>query len=264
MGERSSYTNGTFSWVENATTDQDGAKSFYATLFGWDYDDRPVGEGIVYTMAQIAGKDVAAISPQMQDERDQGIPPHWNSYITVEAVDAVSAKVAELGGHVLAPPFDVMEVGRMSAFMDPTGAVAFLWQAKTQIGADLVNVPGALCWNELATRDPDAAERFYSQLFGWEFERAGTPEGPPYWMIKNDGRSNGGMRLIGDELPPGVPAHWLVYFAVADVEASADKAVQAGGQLMLPKTTAGDFGSFAVVTDVAGAAFALFEGHLDD
>jgi predicted enzyme related to lactoylglutathione lyase len=240
MGERTSYTDGTFSWVENATTDQEGAKSFYATLFGWEYDDRPVGEGIVYTMAQIGGKDVAAIAPQMQDEREQGIPPHWNSYITVAGV------------------------GRMSAFMDPTGAVVFLWQAKTQIGAGLVNVAGALCWNELATRDPEAAERFYSQLFGWEFERAGTPEGPPYWMINNDGRSNGGMRLIGDELPPGVPAHWLVYFAVDDVETSADKVVEAGGRLMVPKMAAGDWGSFAVATDQAGATFALFEGRLDD
>jgi len=264
MGERRSYPNGTFSWVENATTDQAGAKSFYGTLFGWEFDDRPVGDGIVYSMAQLDGKNVAAISPQMQDEREQGVPPHWNNYITVERIDAVSEKVTELGGRLLAPPFDVMDVGRMSVFMDPTGAVAFLWEAKSNIGAELVNVPGAFCWNELATRDPAAAEQFYSQLFGWEFEHAGTDEGPPYWMIENDERRNGGMRQIGDELPPGVPAHWLVYFAVDDVDASSEKATAAGAQVMAPKISAGDFGSFAVFTDPAGAAFALFEGRLDD
>jgi predicted enzyme related to lactoylglutathione lyase len=264
MGERTAYTNGVFSWVENATTDQDGAKGFSATLFGWEYDDRPVGDGIVYSMAQLNGKNVAAISPQMQDERDQGVPPHWNNYITVENVDAVTQKVGELGGQVLAGPFDVMEAGRMSAFMDPTGAVAFLWQAQDNLGADLVNVPGAFCWNELATRDTQASERFYSQLFGWKFERAGQTERPPYWTIESGERQNGGMRQIGDELPPGTPSHWLVYFAVEDVNATADLASGAGGRVMLPKTDVWESSAFAVLADPAGAPFAIFEGWLDD
>src|SRR3954449_11188216 len=101
MGERTSYTHGTFSWVENATSDQDGAKAFYATLFGWDYDDSPVGDGIYYSMAKLNGTYVSAIAPQQQDERAMGVPPHWNSYITVDDVDAVSARVEPLGG---APP----------------------------------------------------------------------------------------------------------------------------------------------------------------
>lgn len=264
MGERTSYTNGMFSWVENATTDQDGAKSFYATLFGWEYDDRTVGEGMVYSMAQIDGKAVAAISPQMYDERERGIPPHWNNYITVENVDAVTAKVAELGGQVLAEPFDVMDAGRMSAFMDPTGAVAYLWQARDNIGADLVNVAGAFCWNELATRDVETAERFYSQLFGWKFDRAGQTEEPAYWMIVNGDRLNGGMRGIGDELPPEAPSHWLVYFGVDDAEATSELAAGAGGQVLLPKFSMGDSGAFAVLSDPAGASFAVFEGRLDD
>ena len=263
MAERTAYTNGTFSWVENATTDQDGAKSFYAHLFGWQYDDRPVGDGIVYSMAQLAGKNVAAISPQMQEERDQGVPPHWNNYIAVENVDAVTQKVGEVGGQVLAGPFDVMEAGRMSAFMDPTGAVAFLWQARSNIGADLVNVPGAFCWNELATRDVDAAERFYSQLLGWKFDRAGQTEGPPYWMIVNGERLNGGMRHMGDELPAGTPSHWLVYFAVEDVNGASDLASGAGGPVLLPKVEMGDSSAFAVLSDPVGAPFAVFEGRLD-
>jgi uncharacterized protein len=264
MGERTSYTNGTFSWVENATNDQDGAKSFYAALFGWEYDDRPVGDGIIYSMAQLGGKNVAAITPQMQDEREQGVPPHWNNYITVEDVDAVTAKVAELGGQVLAGPFDVMDAGRMSAFMDPTGAVAFLWQARANIGAHLVNVPGAFCWNELATRDVLTAERFYSQLFGWKFDRGAQTEEPAYWMIVNGDRLNGGMRQIGDEMPPGTPSHWLVYFAVEDVERTSELAAGGGAEVLLPKFSMADSGAFAVLSDPAGASFAVFEGRLDD
>jgi hypothetical protein len=259
MGERTSYTHGTFSWVENATTDQDGTKSFYATLFGWDYDDSPVGDGIYYSMAKLNGKYVAAIAPQQQDERAMGVPPHWNSYITVDDVDAVSARVEELGGTLHAPPFDVMEVGRMSALSDATGAVVYLWQAKQHIGAGLVNAPGAFCWNELATRDPDVAQQFWGGLLGWNFERIDA--GPmDYWSISNAGRPNGGMHRMGDETPADVPSYWLVYFAVDSIDAATPNA----GTPVVPKTQAGGENAFAVFSDPAGAVFGLFEGRLDD
>ena len=263
MGERTSYPNGTFSWVENATTDQDGAKRFYTSLFGWEYDDSPVGDGIVYSMAKLRGSYVAAIAPQQAEEREMGIPPHWNSYVTVDDVDAVSARVEELGGTLHAPPFDVMEVGRMAVLSDPTGAVLFLWQARQHIGAGLVNAPGAFSWNELGTRDPYAAQTFYSSLLGWEFERmdAGPIE---YWTVGISGRQNGGMRRMGDETPPDVPPHWLVYFAVEDIEAATSVVADGGGQTIVPKTDAGPGNAFAVLSDPSGATFGLFQGHLDE
>jgi hypothetical protein len=259
MGERTSYTHGTFSWVENATTDQDGAKRFYSDLFGWDYDDSPVGDGIYYSMAKLGDHYVAAIAPQQPDEQAMGVPPHWNSYITVDDVDSVSARVEEAGGTLHTPPFDVMDVGRMSALSDPTGAVAYLWQAKRHIGAGLVNAPGAFCWNELGTRDPDVAQQFWSGLLGWQFERIDA--GPiDYWTISNAGLQNGGMRRMGDETPAEVPPHWLVYFAVESIDEAAPKAAAT----IVPKTQAGGENSFAIVADPAGATFGLFEGHLDD
>jgi hypothetical protein len=259
MGERTSYTHGTFSWVENATTDQAGAKRFYSDLFGWEYDDSPVGDGIYYSMAKLGDHYVAAIAPQQPDEQAMGVPPHWNSYITVDDVDSVSARVEEVGGTLYAPAFDVMDVGRMSALADPTGAVVYLWQAKRHIGAGLVNVPGAFCWNELGTRDPDVAQQFWSGLLGWEFER--IEAGPvDYWTIRNAGRPNGGMHRMGDETPADVPSHWLVYFAVESIDEAAPKAAGT----IVPKTQAGGENSFAVVSDPAGATFGLFEGRLDD
>jgi predicted enzyme related to lactoylglutathione lyase len=263
MGERTSYTHGTFSWVENATTDQNGAKSFYSTLFGWDYDDNPVGDGVYYSMAKLGTAYVAAIAPQQQSERAMGVPPHWNSYITVDDVDAVSARVEELGGTLHAPPFDVMDAGRMSALSDPTGAVAYLWQPKQHIGAGVVNVPGALSWNELGTRDPDLAQQFWSALLGWDFERIDAAP-IDIWTIRNAGRSNGNLRRMGDETPPDVPSHWLVYFAVDSIDATVATATGAGGATILPKTAAGGANSFALLSDPAGAVFGLVEAELDD
>jgi uncharacterized protein len=258
MGERTSYAHGTFSWVENATTDQDGAKRFYGALFGWDYEDSPVGDGIYYSMARVGDHYVAAIAPQQPDEQAMGVPPHWNSYITVDDVDVVSARVEKLGGTLHAPPFDVMEVGRMSALSDPTGAVAYLWQPKQHIGAGLVNVPGAFCWNELGTRDPDVSRRFWSALLGWRFEKI---EAAPIdiWTIRVAERPNGSIRRMGDETPRDVPPHWLVYFAVESIDAAAEKAAAT----IVPKTKAGGDNTFAVFSDPAGATFGVFEGQLD-
>jgi predicted enzyme related to lactoylglutathione lyase len=259
MGERTKYLPGTFSWVDLNTSDQEGAKAFYSALFGWEADDRPVSDGVVYSMQQIGGKSVAAISPQMQDQREQGVPPLWNSYITVESADEVAARAGELGADVHAPPFDVMDVGRMAVIQDPQGAFFMIWEPKTTIGAELVNVPGAFCWNELYTADLDAARSFYGELFGWEWnEFEQSPE--PYFVIMNQGHGNGGVRALAQ---PGVPPHWLVYFAVDDIEEALAKLGELGGESV---TGAIDIGiaTVAVVKDPQGAPFALYAGQLED
>ena len=103
MGERTKYTPGTFSWTDLNTTDPEGAKAFYSGLFGWETEDLPVGDGQTYTMAKIGGKNVAAISGQQQ-QRDAGVPPAWNNYITVQSADETAKRATELGATVHGPP----------------------------------------------------------------------------------------------------------------------------------------------------------------
>src|SRR5271166_4857753 len=105
MGERDGYAPGTFCWVELTTSDQAGAKEFYAGLFGWEADDRAVGESSYYSMQQLDGRYVAAIAAQPQQQRDAGVPPLWNSYVWVTSADETAARAAELGGTVHAAPF---------------------------------------------------------------------------------------------------------------------------------------------------------------
>ena len=88
-------------------------------------------------------------------------------YVTVADVDEAAKRAEALGAKVLAPPFEVMDAGRMAVLQDPTGAVFQVWQATKHIGAKILNEPGALCWSELTTRDTKAAESFYTKLFGW-------------------------------------------------------------------------------------------------
>jgi hypothetical protein len=259
MGERTSYTPGTFSWVDLNTPDQDGAKTFYQGLFGWTPDDRSVGDGVVYTMEQLRGKSVAAISPQMEDQRKMGLPPIWNSYVTVESADDSAARAGELGATVHAPPFDVMDVGRMAVIQDPQGAFFMIWQPKTTIGAELVNTPGAFCWNELYTSDLDAAKEFYSGLFGWEWQPfENSPD--PYFVIMNNGKGNGGIRGLAE---PDMPPNWLVYFVVDDIDQGLSKLGELGGQKMMGPVDIG-VAKIAIVQDPQGGTFALYAGELQD
>jgi uncharacterized protein len=255
MGERTSYPPGTFSWAELATSDADGAKSFYTTLFGWTYDDRPAGQGVIYSMAHRDGKSVAALFGS--DE-----PPHWNCYVTVASADDAAGKAGELGANVLAEPFDVMEVGRMSVIADPTGAALCLWEPRTNIGASIVNTPGAMMWNELVTPDPDGAVGFYGQLFGWTVEE--IPDAGGYRVIRNGARSNGAITPLDPErMGADTPASWMPYFGHEDVDRVVDDIGGLGGRvhngpIRMPQ------GAIAVLGDPQGAVFAVWTGDYDD
>ena len=257
MGERTSHPPSTISWTDLATSDPKSAKEFYAGMCGWEYEDLPAGDGAVYSMAKVRGRTVAAISEQQDDEKQQGIPPHWNVYVTVEDVEASAVKAGEAGGSVLAGPFDVFDAGRMAVVADPAGAVLCLWQAGASIGAELVNGPGLMSWADCATTDPAAAQAFYSSLFGWRFEQ--MSEEPPYWVIFNGERSQGGLT----QPPGGVPSNWFPYFGAIGVEETMQIAEGFGGNPFLGPIDVPS-GRFALIQDPQGAAFAIFEGEYDD
>ncbi len=259
MAERQAYAPGTFCWTELTTSDPDGAKRFYGGLFGWEADDRPVGEGAVYSMMTLDGSAVGAITGQPEQQREVGVPPMWNSYVSVASADATAARAGELGATVHAPPFDVMDVGRMAVIQDPQGAFFEIWEPRAHIGAAVVNAPGALVWNELSTPDQDASAAFYGDLFGW-----GTEEFPGmterYLTIKNGDRANGG--ILHGLMPPDAPPHWLVYFGVEDLDAALTEVGRLGGRTMNGPIEI-PVARLAFVMDPQGAAFALYDGDLD-
>jgi predicted enzyme related to lactoylglutathione lyase len=206
-------------------------------------------------MANVQGKRVAGLG----ERQDESIPPHWNCYVTVADVDAVAARAGELGANVVAPPFDVFDAGRMAAFADPQGAVLSIWQPKESIGAQLVNVPGALTWNDLMSPDIPASTEFYTALFGWEVSEIPGAEGQ-YWSITNDGRINGGIMPA----PEGFHPVWNLYFAVEDVDAALAKAGELGGGTVAPRMDVPNGTSFAVLRDPTGAVFSVSAGPMDD
>ncbi len=261
MGTRTKYTPGTFSWTDLSTPDQDAAKSFYSSLFGWEADDQPMGDGAVYSMMTLGGQNVGAISPQPEQQREAGVPPAWNSYVTVASADDALTRARELGAKVHADAFDVFEAGRMGVIQDPQGAFFLVWEPRQHIGASLVNAPGALCWNELHVPDLEAADRFYGQLFGWTTEPfEASPV--PYRIVKNsEGHTNGAMTSM---MAPGAPPHWLVYFGSDAADTAAARVRELGGSTIGEPMDIGPDARVAVVQDPQGAVFALYSGRFED
>lgn len=256
------YPDGIFSWVDLTTTDIAGAHVFYSGLFGWEPDPTPLpDDGGSYTNFRIDGYSVAGGGQMPPDMAASGMPSFWTSYVNHHDVDAVAARVAEAGGTVLFPPMDIMDQGRMGMFVDPQGATFGVWQPAAHIGAQVVNQPNSLVWNELQARDPKAAIAFYNSVFGWAVR-----EDPHYTMWQDDNeRVHCGLMRI-DESWGDVPPNWLAYFLVEDVDAAAARAIELGGVAHHGPTDFGDMGRLAVLGDPQGAVFAVinFNGPVDE
>jgi predicted enzyme related to lactoylglutathione lyase len=263
MSERTSYAPGTPNWVDLASADIEASAAFYGDLLGWEVPEREnSAEMGGYRRAESDGADVAGMMPLMAE----GQPPAWTTYVAVADADAIAALVTENGGTVMAAPMDVMDLGRMAIFADPTGAVFGIWQAGTFIGAAKVNEPGALGWNELNTRDPGAAKAFYAAVFGWSFRdhdmkrNEGEP-GPDVYtevVLSEDAEESiAGMLDMTGTMPDQIPANWLTYFVVEDTDAAVAKIEAAGGRVGFGPVDI-PAGRFAVAMEPGnGASFAV-------
>jgi uncharacterized protein len=273
MLERDGYLPGVPCWVDTSQPDPEAAVAFYSGLFGWEFEDAmPPGSAGRYFIARLRGGDVAAVGSQPES----GPPtPAWNTYVWVENADEAAAKVLASGGRVLMEPFDVMDAGRMAVFADPEGAAFCVWQAKAHRGAQIVNEPGSLNFNSLNTRDAERAKSFYGSLFGWQ--SLGLGSNAEMWRLPGYGefleRSDPGLRErmaasgapegfedvvsalnpIGEN-QPDTPAHWSVTFAVDDADATAARAAELGGKVLVQPFDA-PWVRTTVISDPQGATF---------
>jgi predicted enzyme related to lactoylglutathione lyase len=256
MAKFEKYQQGTPSYVELTAPDPAAGAAFYADLFGWDIVELPLPEeagGGFYRQGQIDGDTVSGIGGQMPGM--EGHPAFWGVYLTVDDIEAATAKVEPAGGKVEAGPFDVMDAGRMTAIQDPTGARVNLWQAGASIGTERANEPGTPIWNELVSADLPAALAFYAEVVGLGSESSELMDG--YTTITNVAGD-----VVGGAMPPqmeGVPPHWNVYFNVTDADATGAKAVELGAKAVAPNFDVPGVGRLGVYADPQGAMFNLMQ-----
>lgn len=256
MPEVKRYKQGQFSWAELSTSDEKAALKFYGAMFGWKDDPQPMGPGAVYHMQQIKDRNACAIMKQRNEEARQGVPPHWNTYVTVDDVDSTVRLVPAAGGRVIAEPFDVFDSGRMAMITDSTGAFLALWQPKKHIGAGIYDEPGALTWFELLTNDPDKAVVFYKSVLGVRSEKMPGPM--EYNLLKVGDKDVAGVFRITKEMGP-VPPSWAVYFSVENCDTATNKAKSLGATALMPPKEIPGVGRFSVLKDPQGAVFNLYQ-----
>jgi predicted enzyme related to lactoylglutathione lyase len=253
------YPPGTPSWVDLSSPDLDASAHFYGELLGWEAtasDGAPEETG-GYRMFTNGGVEVAGLGPTQPGQR-----PAWTTYVAVDDIAAVKQRVEAAGGKTIMDALQVMDVGTMAVFTDAEGAFFAVWQPGRHRGAQLVNAVGALTMNELRTRDLESAGRFYGDVFGWEVEPLEQGGQVAYGSVKLNGRLVAGMLPMGDVFPAQLPAHWIPYFGVPDVDAAAQKARDLGGEA-LTEPMAVPSGRFVPLADPQGAPFMAFEGQYD-
>ena len=262
MTKRTSYEPGTPNWVDLMTTDVVGARAFYSQLFGWVAEDQidPESGTVVYGMWRLDGADVAGVGEMGPGMAESGMPPMWNSYVSVASVDETLEKVAAAGGSVVMPAMDVFDSGRMAVISDPVGAVISVWEARAHIGATVVNEPNAYTWNELMSSDMAASSAFLAAVFGWEAHAMDLGH-MTYTGFSLAGAS-AEQAIAGGMAPPmpGIPNCWGVYFAVADCNASVS-AAQALGATLLAGPMDIQPGRMATLTDPQGAVFNVIQSR---
>ncbi|MEV6229171.1 VOC family protein [Saccharopolyspora shandongensis] len=237
---------GTPTWIDLGIPDLDRAMAFYGALFGWEFEVGPEETGR-YTMCLLRGKPVAAIMPNLDPDATDF---WWNLYFATDDCDATVTKAVDAGGSVLAGPMDVMDQGRMAIVRDTTGAQFGLWQAGAHLGSEIVNEPNSLLRNDLVTAQPGPARDFYAATFDYVLDDNPDMPGADFTFLRRpDGHEIGG--IFGD--PNAGKSRWTTLFQVADADAAARRAVEAGG-------TAGEpfdmiYGRLAVITDPFGAEF---------
>ncbi|MBT7720431.1 MAG: VOC family protein [Halieaceae bacterium] len=119
-------------------------------------------------------------------------------------------------------------------------------------------LPGKIIWHELITDTPEQTQRFYTELFGWEFEPL-SDKNINYFLIRQNGKAIGGM-INQNRLPTKADiSQWVALFSVTDIAAATDQVASSGGTVFTPPTSLGDRGKIAVVADPQGALFALLQ-----
>lgn len=240
-------------WADLSTPDTDAARLFYQGLLGWRSEVVSDPQSEAYGLFRSGDELVAGIGPTRSPKE----PSAWLPYYQSAGVDAVIARVKGNGGTVVKGPETIAEDGVFAVCQDLSGAAFGLWQPITNTGFGVVNAPGSFCWFELLTRDPDGSKDFYQSVLGWGAKRHPYGGGGTYTEWSVDTEPFGGMLdTASGSFPESLPAHWMVYVAVKDTDATAARCKQLGGQILVHPTTI-EPGRFAVLADPQGASFAV-------
>lgn len=250
MPQRESIPAGAPCWADLATSDAEHATQFYADLFGW----RSETAGEEYGNYIQFYKDDHLVGGGMQIKPGSGIPDMWSVYLATEDTRATVASAAAHGGQVMVEPMDIGDMGTMAFVIGPDGVPVGTWQPGTHKGFGVIGEPGAPAWFDLQTRDYDTAVAFYRDVFGWDTHVLSDTDELRYTTLGEGDDAQAGIMDSAAVMPEGVPGAWQIYFAVEDVDATAERATELGGTVAQPPWDTA-YGRMAALADPNGAVF---------
>jgi hypothetical protein len=237
---------GAFSWNELVTTDDHAAADFYRQVFGWQTQDFP-GTGVKYSIFTNRGDGVGGLMKRP----DEQCPPHWMGYVTVANADETAKKVAEAGGKLLMPPFDVPTVGRIAVCQDPQGATLGIFQPLKKAGACAKN---RIVWCDIPVEDLARAVRFYSAVLGSPVTKH-EEHGMTFAVLPHKEHEVGGTTTDG--LKPSANGPLVYVNCQGRLDEALSAVVPNGGKVLKSKHQIGPYGSRAIVLDSEGNCIAL-------
>lgn len=225
---------GTPTWLDLGVPDVDKAKDYYATVFGWDFEDSALG-----TRCLLRGLPVAGLH-----EGDH----EWRVHLATDDCDASAVLVEKNGGTVVEAPHEVGDLGRAALVTDSVGVTFGLWQGRAFPGYRLANEPDTVVRNDLVTPQAQRARDFYTEVFGFTLD--GNPTLPDLdftFLRRPDGYEIGG--IMGAAAT--AKSLWATTFEVADADATVARA----GSTAIPEDT--PYGRSATLVDPFGVEFAV-------
>lgn len=112
-------------------------------------------------------------------------------------------------------------------------------------------------WFEIAVKDLERAKEFYGQVFQTEFEFVDMPGAPMYMFASDPEWMGAGGALVKSEDNTPSTEGVTIYFNCEDADTEASRVHQAGGQVIMPKTSLGEFGFMAMFLDTEGNRIGL-------
>ena len=206
----------------------------------------------------MAGKDMAAGLMALPAEA-AGAPPHWMGHVAVDDIEAIVAQAQKLGAAVHVPPREIPDMGRFAVLADPQGALFGVLTPEPGDSYERHEKPGHFGWAELNTTDYEAAWRFYAELIGWKPTRAmdmGPGVGTYFMFGLGSEESTGGMSNAATMMQ--VPAHWVHYIHVVDLDATLARVTEKGGRVLNGPMEVPGGDRIAQCMDPQGALFAVY------
>lgn len=236
---------GSFCTTVLCTRDLERSAAFYEALVGWTTHELPGTP--THKLLTVDGKQVASLQ-QMAGDSDRWVP-----HVSVGSLERTLADAVAIGA-TLVERIDVPGLARLATVRDAEGAWFGLWQPAPQQGAQVIDEVGSLWWIELLSNDVAPASEFYGNLFGWSSVETSFEPFASYTVFKRGEVQEGVILPIGADW--GVSPTWNSIFAVADCDASVERAQALGGSVIFVHTVP-KHGRIGSVRDPGGAVFVM-------